>query len=149
MAVEEIGDGSYGSIVVNNNPGGAFETSDGDDYWSWRSTWFPASGWSINFTTGSISNVDLTFTSYSFSTAAETPAPKFSGSTTFVIQKNGTTVGWLESLVTGNRAKLMWWSNGQSLNRNRKIDVSVGDTLSFTPGPLPTSKQYPLTNIQG
>jgi hypothetical protein len=148
MFVFEVSDESYGGIVVNNNPGGAFESTDGQDLWSWRDTWFPVQGWRIAFGNGSVRNADVTFTSYAFDTDPQVPSSKFGGNV-FRIEKNGVIVGWLEAYVSGGQARLMWWSNGQCLNRDRKIRVDVGDTLLFDPASLPSSKQYPLKNIQG
>ncbi len=150
MNTEEVPDGTNGNIMIGGSQGGQFECTDGDDYWAWRGTPFPSTGWDLDLTSGgSISGVDYVFTSYAFDTDTEIPESKFGGNT-FVIKKNGVTIGWLEAYVSGsNQAKLMWWSNGQSLTRDRYFDVSAGDTLSFVPGPFPTNKQYPLNHYQG
>ena len=150
MNIEQIEPNSGAGIQVSGSPAGQFLASNEDtDKWLWDSdAWFPAGGFKLTFTSPtSIKNPSVVFTSQSFSTARSTPKRQWSGSQIFEIDKNGTLCGWFEAYVSRGAAKLMWWSNGTQLD-NQKIRVVPGDVLSFTPGSLPSSKQYPLNSPQ-
>ncbi|MCB9693333.1 MAG: hypothetical protein H6736_16090 [Alphaproteobacteria bacterium] len=151
IGTREVHGDIYG--VILNGSGteiGKFRViaSSGLDLWEWYGTPFPTSGFEVKMTntTGSISPT-LQYQDYAFSTNNVVPSTVFGSSNVFVITQDGDTVGWIE-IQTGGNPSLNWWSNGSNLNASRRMVVGVGDTLGFSPGSFPASKEYPLTDVQ-
>lgn len=151
MPIFEVQSDVYG--VINNTSGsqiGNFRvvTSSGLDLWQWSGSPFPTAGFEIKITatSGSITPT-LEYSDFAFSSNNVVPSAVFGSSNVFVIAQNGDTVGWIE-VETGSSPSLNWWSNGSNLSSSRRMVVQVGDTLSFSPGSFPSSKEYPLTNVQ-
>ena len=152
MPIMEIDQDVYGNIMDAGGTQqiGKFKSLLETDRWKWFAgqTWFPSTFKFDIQSNGGVGSPSFILPAYSFSQTRVTPTQQWTGSTIYTIEKNGTLIGWLEAWNDGSDAKLMWWSNGNSVNANGRISASAGDELLFQTGTLPKSKEFPLEHQQ-